>query len=324
MFTDFRLKIRHFFRKNSRILLIVISIWVIVFIINRFLKNYEPEKELQTTYEPHQSVMDPGKKVPESVSNPIEDMIEEYMGYCNEGNYQKAFNMLSPACQEYSFQNSVENFMAYILDKMPNEKKYAIQDFSNEGNTYIYQLKFTDDILATGLTNTVYQYNEEKMIFKKQKDGSITMAVGNFVDYGDIKNIFENDYIKVDVKNVIKYYTMEAYTVKITNRTDNTVVISDGNEGSEISLKFESDETRNWLDNGDVKIVLEPGESSTYTFEFRKFYDSKDDSQSLIFNSVRVMENYSGTDNVSEEVQKQEIQDAIAKFSVNVSVTYEE
>lgn len=321
MFTDIRLKIARFFRKNGKIIFIIFSVWMIVFFINLFLKTYQPKPELQTTYEPHTAVMDTKSSVPKMVSNPIEEMIETYVGYCNDGNWQAAFSMLSPTCQEYGFSNDVTEFMEYVYTKMPTKKKYAIQNYSNEGKTYIYQIKYTDDLLATGLTNTTYQFTEEKMIFKRQKDGTIEMTVGNFVDYADIKNISENEYLKVDVKSVIKYYSLEAYVVKFTNRTEHTIVISDGQEKAEVLLKLDSEDTRTKTDSvGD--IILEPKESKTFNLKFQKFYDNDDEAKSLDFGSIRVMENYSGTKGVSSEIIQQEIQNAIAKFSVSIPIKY--
>lgn len=323
MFTDIRIKFLHFFRKHKKVIFIAICIWAIVFIINIFLKNYEPNLELQTTYEPHKAVMDTKSSVPKVISNPIEEMIEEYVGYCNEANWQKAFNMLSEPCREYGFKNDVQEFMKYVYTKMPTEKKYTIQNYSNDGNTYIYQIKYTDDLLATGITNSIYQFTQEKMIFKKQKDGNIDMAVGNFVDFGEIKNISENDYLKVDVKSVVKYYSVEVYTVKLTNRTENTIVISDGQEVGEVVLGLNSSDTRDRLEEeSDAGIILKPNESRTLKLSFQKFYDNKDDAKSITFGAIRVMEQYSGTENVSEEVRQSEIQNAIAKFSVTIPVTY--
>lgn len=323
MFTDLRLKILHFVKKNKKVVFIVICVWMIVFFINMFLKSYHPKPELQTTYTPHQSVMDTKSKVSKRTSNEIEDKIDEYMGYCNDANWAEAYNMLSDTCKETVFDNSLDNFMDYAYQKMPTEKKYAIQDFSNDGNTYIYQIKYADDMLATGLTNTTYQYTEEKIVFKKKKNGKLEMAVGNFVDYGEIKNIFENEYLKVDVKSVVKYYSMEEYVVKFTNRTDDTIVIADGAEGNEVLLNLASSDTRERM-NIDSDIVLAPKKSTTVKFKFEKFYDNDDDAKNIVFNSVRVMENYSGTENVSDEIIQSEIQNAIAKFSVNIPVTYKD
>ena len=319
MYTDFRLKVQRFFRKYSKIIFIIGCILVIVFIVNRLLKNYEPHQALQTTYTPHISVVDTSSAVPSNIRNPIEEMIEKYVDLCNDADWEAAWSMLSPVCQEYSFDNNIENFMEYVYTKMPTPKKYAIQDYSNDGNTYIYQIKYTDDMLATGLTNTTYQYTEEKMVFKKQDDGTIQMAVGNFIDYAEIKNISENEYLKVDVKSVVKYYSMEKYTVKFTNRSNYTIVIADLQQEDEIVLQLDSSDTRN---SGIDELILQPGESVTRVINFQKFYDNDDDAVNIILNSVRVMEQYSGTQNISNDVIQSEIQNAIAKFSVKIPVNY--
>lgn len=319
MFTDLRLKIRHFFKKNAKIIFIVVCIWAIVFFVNLFLKNYKPQVTLQTTYEPHTSVMDANSSVPKKVSNRIEEMLEEYVGYCLEGNVESAYEMLSDHCKEYSFNNEIDYFTEYMTGKIGSAKRYAIQNYSNDGNTYIYQIKYSEDILATGLTNTTYYYTEEKIVFKKQKNGTIEMSVGNFIDYEDIKNIAENDYLKVDVKFVEKYYSVERYKVVLTNRSDYTIVIADGQEANEILLKLASEDTR--TTTAFKNIVLQPNESQTVTLEFAKFYDNDNEASSLTFGSVRVMEQYSGTE-VEDAIRQTEIQNAVAKFSVNIPITY--
>ena len=322
MFTDFRLRVIRFFRKNSKIIFIVICVWGIVFLINMFLKYRETPVELQTTYEPHTAVINDSSSVPKSVSNSIEDMIEEYIGYCNNAEWSKAFNMLSETCKKYAFDDDIESYMEYVYTKMPTPKKYAIQDYSNDGNTYIYQIKYTDDMLATGLNDSSYKYTEEKMVFKKKRDGSIEMSVGNIIDYAEIKNISENEYLKIDVKEVVKYYSIENYIVKFTNRSDYTIVIADGQDDDEVVLSLSSSETR--ARNQIEDIVLKPNESKTLKLTFLKFYDNGDDAKSLNFNSIRVMEKYSGTENVDQSIIQSEIQNAISKFSVSIPVTYKD
>ena len=320
MFTDFRLRIRHFFKKYGKVLGIAFLIWLVIFIVNRIIANYEPKQELQTTYTPHTSVMDDSSSVSKSISDPIEEMIEQYVTFCNDADWQAAYNMLSDECKRYSFNDNIEEFMEYVYTKMPTPKKYAIQDYSNKGNTYIYQIKYTDDMLATGLTNTTYNYTEEKMTFKKQSDGTIEMSVGNYLEHNEIKNISESEYLKVDVKSVTKYYSIEEYEVKLTNRSQYTIVIADGQEEKEIVLKLNSGDTR----KADLeKLVLAPGYSTTVMLKFPKLYDNNDDAKSLVLNTVRVMEKYSGA-NVDEATAQAEIQNAIAKFGVSIPVDEEE
>lgn len=316
-FTDFRLKFRRFFRKNKKLLFIIFIIWFIIYLINRIIIALPTDTEAETTYDPHTSILDTGS-TPKSVQKPIEEIIKEYVGLLNEGNYQKAFDMLSDDCKEYSFDNNIQYFMDHVYTKMPTMKEYSIQNYSNitYGNKklFIYEVRYFDDILATGLTNSVYEYTQENITFYNGEDG-LEMNVGDYIFHTDIKSIAENEYLKVDVIDKVVNYSMEEYQVKFTNRSNYTIVIADGVENEEVLLGL-ANETRKRAELND--IVLGPNESITQKFTFPKFVDDSDNAQKLIFSSVRVMEQYSGTDFATKEQLQSEIDNAISKFSVEV------
>lgn len=315
--TDFRLKIRHWFRRYGKIVFIITMAVVIVFILNRYLIYNDDIKVPETTYDPSVSVMKNSSSAPNKVQQTAEKMIDEYVGYCNDGNYQKAFNMLSDDCRKYGFNDNVELFAEHVLTKMLTPKKYSIQNYSNYKNYYIYEVKYIDDILATGLTNQKYNYATEKITFTKNNDGSYNMLVGNFINYAKINNISENEYLKIDVIDRVINYSTETYKVKFSNRTDSTVVVADNLGGNEVRLVLPQ-EYRN-LNNAYDTIILAPGASKTCDLTFIKFFDDGDDSQALNFSAVRVIENYKGESGTEEE-QKSEIDNAIAKFSMEIPV----
>lgn len=320
-FTGLRLKFRHWFRKYKKIVFVVFIIWGLIFLINLYIRNRKIEPQASTTKEPHVAIINQSSSTPKAMQTPIEDMLEEYLGYCNEGNYQKAFNMLSEDCRNYAFNNDVKQFMNHVLVKMPTPKKYAIQDYSNTtygyNKIYIYEVKYTDDLLATGLTNSTYTFTSEKFTFYEDENDQIQMNAGNYIYHTDIKSISENEYLKIDVIDKVVNYSIETYEVKFTNRSNYTVVVSDGVENEEIILTLPA-ETRSRSEISD--IVLRPQDSLTVKFTFPKFIDDGDISQSLVFSSIRVMEKYSGTDNVDEATIQSEIDNAISKFSMEVNV----
>lgn len=320
-FTELRLKFRHFVRRYQRLIFVVLIVWGLVFLINLMMRHATVAPEAETTYELHTSVMDSTTSTPKVMQQPIEEMVEAYVKACNEGNYQKAFEMLSDDCKEYAFDNNVNKFMDHVLVKMPVPKQYALQDYSNmkynNGKLYIYEIKYLDDYLATGLTNSTYTYTSEKMTFFEDEEGVYRMNVGNFIYHTDVKSISENDYLKLDVMNKTVNYSIETYEVKITNRSNYTIVISDGQAEDEVVLRL-NNETRKLTDIND--IVLKPGEEITREFIFPKFVDDGETSQSIMLSSVRVMENYSGTEDVPKETIQSEIDNAIAKFSMEATI----
>lgn len=320
-FTELRLKIRHFIRKNRKFVYIVIIVWLSIFLFDKILANMDVDYEPETTYEAHSSVMDDSSSTPKSMQDPIEDLIDEYIGYCNDGNYQRAFNMLSEDCKEYSFDNDVEKFMQHVLSKMPSRKQYFIQDYSNttynNKKFYIYEVRYTNDLLASGLTNSTYGFTSEKFTFYKENNGDIKMSTGDYIYHTDIKSISENEYLKIDVLDKVVNYETEEYKVKFTNRSNYTVVVADNVEGNEVLLALQNEtRSRRSLTN----IVLEPNASMDITFTFTKFVDDGDVSQSLVCPAIRVMEKYTNPDYADEATIQSEIDNAISKFSMEVVV----
>ncbi len=321
-YTEFRLKFKHFVRKYQKIIIIALIIWGLIFCINLFMAHKTVEPEAETSFEMHTSVMDSTKSTPKGIQEDIEKLVDEYVKYCNEGNYQKAFDMLSSDCKEYAFHNDVREFMDHVLVKMPTPKKHYLQDYSNmtydSKKLYIYEVKYLDDILATGLTNSEYQFTSERMTFYENDDGEIEFNVGNFIYHTDVKSISENEYLKLDVKNKTVNYSIETYTIKLTNRSNYTVVISDGEAENEISLKLANEvRKRSSLED----IVLGPKEELELEVIFPKFVDDGDVSQAIVLSSVRVMETYSGVgEDVPKETIQYEIDNAISKFSMEANI----
>ena len=314
-FVDLRLKIKHFFKKNKKIIFVIVIVWLFIFFINQILKLYTPEPEIEDTYEPHVSVIDSSQKVPEKYQTNIEDLIEEYVTYCNNNDFDKAYNMLSKDCKEYAYP-TYEDFIDHLKVVMYTPKKYSIQNYSNLDDMYIYSISYTDDFLATGLTNTDYSYTEEKMAFKENEDGQLEMSVGNFIKHENINISTENEYLKIDVKDRIVNYATEEYTIRFTNRTNYDIVISDYVEESEITLSL-SNEVRGAEQHED--IVLGSNETKDIKIIFSKYVDDKDNSRFINFNNIRVLEDYYGEFSENTVVEDNII-NAIAKFSMNVAV----
>lgn len=314
-FVDLRLKIKHFFRKNKKIIFVIVIVWLFIFFINQVLKLYTPEPEIEDTYEPHVSVIDSSQKVPEKYQTNIEGLIEEYVSYCNNNDFDKAYNMLSKDCKEYAYP-TYEDFIDHLKIVMYTPKKYSIQNYSNLDDMYIYSISYTDDFLATGLTNTEYSYTEEKMAFKENEEGQLEMSIGNFIKHENINLSTENEYLKIDVKDRIVNYATEEYTVRFTNRTNYDIVISDYVEENEITLSL-SNEVRGAEQHED--IVLGSNETKDVKIIFSKYVDDNDSSNFINFNNIRVLEDYYGEFSENTVIEDKII-NAIAKFSMNVAV----
>ena len=86
--------------------------------INRYLGSYTPEEVPNTTRDARVTVMDTSSISPSKIQKYAEEIIDEYVGYCNEGNYAKAYNMLSEDCRTYEFDNDGFHWKnVFLLDR---------------------------------------------------------------------------------------------------------------------------------------------------------------------------------------------------------------
>lgn len=241
MLLKWRLKIRNFFKKYKRVIFIVAIVWLIIIAINYLLGHKKEEITLNTTYNPHEVLLTSETDVPEKLKTPIEDTIDDYVNKCNNKDYSGAFELLTADCKTHVFGDSLDNFTTYASSIFTNKKRYSIQNYSNYGQAYIYNIKLIDDIITTGLTNQSYAYYEEKMAIKEE-NGQIKLNVNDYMGYSELKRVAEDDYLKIRIESKEEFYSMEIYSIKITNKTDNKVVLYDGIVGNELSLISESDE----------------------------------------------------------------------------------
>lgn len=312
---DLRLKVRHFFRNHYKAIIIVITVFLVLVIINRFLISRRYNGEPKTTYNPNVPVLDSEEaSVPKEVVNEFDKFIEDYVGYCNNRNYVKAWNLISEDCRKNYFVNDYNEFVKYVKQKFDgNTKRYAVQNYSNIDGQYIYNVKIFDDYLASGLTNQRFTFQEEKFVIKYDKDNKLVCSVGNYMNSNKVQYMYSNDYLRVEVTEKIEKYSFIIYKMNFINRTNKTIVIKDGlADGVEVGLVI-SGEVRPTTEN--VAIVLQPGETKQVSLSFEKFYDSKKQPEGILLSSVRVMENYTG----NPEKAEAEIENAVDKFSATIA-----
>lgn len=314
MLLKWRLKIRNFFKKYKRVIFIVAIVWLIIIAINYLLGHKKEEKTLNTTYNPHEVLLTSETDVPEKLKTPIEDTIDDYVNKCNNKDYSGAFELLTADCKTHVFGDSLDNFTTYASSIFSNKKRYSIQNYSNYGQAYIYNIKLIDDIITTGLTNQSYAYYEEKMAIKEE-NGQIKLNVNDYMGYSELKRVAEDDYLKIRIESKEEFYSMEIYSIKITNKTDNKVVLYDGIVGNELSLVSENDE-RNPI-NVKEAIILDPGETKTFEVTFNKYYDESTKASDIAFNKIRIMTSqYTGT----EQTEEDELSKAEKTYSITVSL----
>lgn len=307
-FIDTRLKIRRFIKKNRKKVIFVVITVAIIIAINYILKNMPEEEIPKTTYEPNVAVMDESE-VPKKWHSEIENRIKTFVDYCNNKEYENAYDMISDDCKDAIYP-VIGDFKEYVDKRFQVKRIYSIQNFSNISKQYIYDVNFMSDFMATGSTGTNYGYVQEKFVFTED-DNSLKFAIGGFVRTNILDAFVEDENLKIVTKKKNVYYDHETYTVDITNKTDYPIVLGDGTGEDEIAISV-NEQLREETNINAVNVVLQPNESRTFTFVFEKYCDDGYAPQAMYFTDVRVLKSYSGT----EETRQQELDNAVRRYSL--------
>lgn len=309
---NLRLKVRDFFKKHKKKITIIIIIVGIVIAIDRFLGGRQVVEMPSTTYEPHSPVMDETAEVPEAYKQPINNLIDNYVNYCNNKEYENAYNLLSSDFKS-NYCDNIEEFKKYV-DQLYKEKQiYNIQNFSNVNGAYVYRLRLLNDILATGTTDG-YEYKEEKVVIKEE-NGVLKLALNGYVGEENLGIVAEDEYMRIDIVKKQVAYTSETYTVEITNKTGNFIVLLDNTETDEIIMKVNGDSRGvNGLENGNLVVL--PNSKKTLTLPFDQYYDDGVNPSALIFNAIRVLPDFSGDINKAKEEKEK----AIKLYSLTINL----
>ena len=315
-FIDTRLKIRRFIKKNRKKVIFVVITVAIIIAINYILKNMPEEEIPKTTYEPNVAVMDESE-VPKKWHSEIENRIKTFVDYCNNKEYENAYDMISDDCKDALYP-VIGDFKEYVDKRFQVKRIYSIQNFSNISKQYIYDVNFMSDFMATGSTGTNYGYVQEKFVFTED-DNSLKFAIGGFVRTNILDAFVEDENLKIVTKKKNVYYDHETYTVDITNKTDYPIVLGDGTGEDEIAISV-NEQLREETNINAVNVVLQPNESRTFTFVFEKYCDDGYAPQAMYFTDVRVLKSYSGT----EETRQQELDNAVRRYSLILNFNVED
>lgn len=296
-------KIRSFINKNQKaiayVLLIAIFAIVIIYGLNYYYAKREEEKQKEleennittgTGYTNGINVtMDniQDEDVKNLPQNTIENTMKVFVNYCNNGDAENAYNLLTEECKTALKYYDAQTFKEFYIDLRFNEpQEFSISKTSVDGNNTLCKITFNGDMMATG--GAKFTANDEYYTFVKQDDGTYKINVNNYI-YGENRNsryVFDNIDVKVD--NIDVYSRYEEITMEIQNNSDKTIAIVETENSNSIYLTNDNgtiySSINSIFDEGDV--LVQPGEAKEVTVRFNKVYNATNKATKIIFSKV--------------------------------------
>ena len=311
--------IRFFNQNRIRIIvtiLIVVFIILIIQAINYILKQYDDDvvptgPEIVDTSRPSESVIS-GEELPEETTDTNLNVISQFVEYCNNKQYENAYNLLTQDCKDELF-NTLDLFVSnYCNQIFTSTMTYQLELWHAATNTYTYRITyFTNDLLATGNANPT-DTKEDYITIITSRDGD-RLNINNFIEKDEINNsqVAEETAITIAVNDRYIYRDYEIYNITISNNTDKTILISNGIDSNDICLVDTNEVEYNSILNEVplVNLELEPGISKTIEIRFNKMY-----------NLYRTIDHMSFKNIILDKQAYEQDMENVATISINIDI----
>ena len=318
LYTNIRLIIGRYLRENMLKIIIILVLILFGTSIYNMILNYNTEVRPIVTKDIETPVIS-NQKFPSKIQEEGLKKINQFLNYVKEDKIDLAAEMLTEDAKYYSFKNKKEA-IGYIIEVYKG-KKYDIKPYAKVGNDYIYQVKVFEDILETGLTNTIYSFTDTKMIIKNE-NGKIGLNIRGYIRKYKSSGFYEDNNLKVNIKGKNVWVEHEDYLLEITNRTNNYLVLKDKSNNTALAASLEfGNSNRKLID--EENIILKPLETRNILLRFPKMYFADKDATAINLDSIRVIKDYNeiSNSNLSDEKLKQKnISNTLAEFKIRIEI----
>ncbi len=211
------------------------------------------------------------------------DIINKFVKYCNEGDVNSAYDLLTDECKEEMF-SSVEEFNdIYYLRLFGNEKKmYTIENWA--GN--VYQVRFSGDILSTGNLNN-NETNEDYITVVKQNNED-KLNINNYIGRKKDNKTTEYKNIKFTITSIDTYMDYEVYNLTIENNSEDDILLDTNDDNKSVYL-LDGRGMKYYFHNSEIieNLLLVRGKlTNELQIKFSNSYSSSRKIETLVFSKL--------------------------------------
>lgn len=239
-----------------------------------------------------------GEKIDSNKLEKASKAIEEFISECNNGNIEKAYNLLTDDCKNEMYQD-IEKFTNYYYNQIfnNNTKKTAIIE---NWILNTYKVTISDDIMATGGVSTT---NVQDYITVIEDDDILKISLNNYIGKEEINKVQVVNDIEFEIVEKDVYMDYEIYTIKVNNNTENNIVLDDLTNTKSIYLE-DNNGVKHYAKSSEIipnLLKINKGFSTQIDIKFnRTLTDESIEINSIVFSAVKFNTN-------QEEQQKQVI-----------------
>ena len=216
------------------------------------------------------------------------DIIEQFAEYCNNGNVEEAYNLLSAECKDEMYKTLNDFKVSYYDQVFAGEKKsISVENWSAN----IYKVTIQKDILSTGIytdEDTLQDY----MSVITDENNNYKLNINGYLGREDINLTEEQDNLEITVLTSDTYKDYQTYNFKIVNNSDNTILLDDKSNINSMYLEDENgvEYSAYTHEISDAELEIPSGQTREIEIKYYNKYISSKQIEKIVFS--RIVLNY--------------------------------
>ena len=232
------------------------------------------------------------------------DIIDTFYSYCNNKNYEKAYEMLSKDCKKELY-HTIDIFIDNYCNIFDVNKNISVENWIDD----IFKVEIFNDMLASGKNEKID--GSQDFVTIVLENGETKLNVNGYIGRREFKEEYtENKDVKIEVLENNKYMEYETYTFQITNNSKKSILIDNLKNTSSVYLQDEND-IKYFFYSHEIPLTelqLDAGEAKKITIKFYSRYSSEKRINKIVFAKVILdYEKYKNQGNVLEQYDQFEI-----------------
>ena len=272
----------HWYNLHRRTIWIVIGVAILIFVminvINSSLKQKEqPKNETVTNTTKMNTVSIKSDTSPITGEQITSDqkktitIIDNFATYCNNGDIDAAYDLLSSDCKEQMYPTK-DDFKTVYYNPVFGGSQREITVENWVGN--IYKVRFAENALATG--NFDESNITQDYITIVNETGQTKLNINSYIGKQQINKTQESNNVKIKVVETNVYFDYQSFTFEITNNGDTPILINDPSIDSTMYIEDKNGTQyqayTHELSENDKKIPA--GYTQTVTIQYYSRYSS--------------------------------------------------
>lgn len=257
----------------------------------------ETEKTTNTTTVTTKKSVITGESISKEQLQNVTTIIDDFFSYCNKKELQRAYDLLTDECKSQMY-HTVEIFeQTYYRDVFNGESKTcSIENWV--GNTY--KVDIVNDALATGKKNN--GYSKQDYITVEKVDNNYKLNINNYIGYTEINEITTHDNISMNVVSRNTYKDYDQYTIKVTNNTDNTILLDKRFDPKTLAIEDSKGVQYSSYSHEltEPMMTIPSGQTKEVTIKFYSSYVSTKEIECIVFSDLTI---YSDEGKINKKIE---------------------